>query len=127
MPSLTRFEVLVRKIVKKNKWTQTPNVTLLESLKKILSATDKWRRKHPNREVVEDILESVFFLLSTCSNLDHDVNLDSLLLSICEGKENFSFKDVPADLVWTFVIYETVPHIDYTKSSQLHLNEPTAK
>jgi len=127
MPSMNKFEFLIKRIVKKNKWSQTPNVTLLESVKKILKATDKWRRKYPNREVVEDILESVFFLLSTCASLDHNVNLDSLLLSICEGKENFSFKDMPDDLVWTFLIYETVPHIDYTKKSQLHLNEPTAK
>ena len=127
MPNLKKCEDTVRRIMKKNKWSQTPNVTLLESVKRILNATDKWRRNRPTTAVVEDILESVFFLLSTCVNLDHNVDLDELFMSICARKENFSFKDVPDDLVWSFLIFETEPHIDYTKTSQLHLKEPTAK
>jgi len=127
LPNLKKCEDTVRRIMKKNKWSQTPNVTLLESVKRILNATDKWRRNRPTTAVVEDILESVFFLLSTCVNLDHNVDLDELFMSICARKENFSFKDVPDDLVWSFLIFETEPHIDYTKTSQLHLKEPTAK
>lgn len=115
MPSLKRFETTVRNIMKKNKWSQTPNVTLLESAKKVLSATDKWRRNHPTEEVIEEILESVFFLLSACAELDHHIDLDKLFTQVCEAKGNFSFEGLPDDLVWSFILFETEPHIDYHK------------
>jgi len=114
LPDLKRCEDTVRRIMKKNKWSQTPNVTLLESLKKILAATDKWRRNRPTGTIVEDILESIFFLLAACAQLDHNVDLDSLFMFICKCKEDFSFKG-PDDLVWSFLAFQTEPHIDYHK------------
>jgi len=114
LPSLRDYEAEIKSIVEKNNWTQTPNVTLLEAIRKILAATDKWRRKHSSKEVAEDILESVFFLLSTCVKLDHNMDLDKLFNRVCESKENFSF-EAPDDLVWSFLLFETEPHIDYRK------------
>lgn len=115
MPNLKRCEDTVRRIMKKNKWSHTPNVTLLESAKKVLSATDKWRRNHPTDEVVEEILQSVFFLLSTCAKLDSNVDLDEVFKKVCESKETFSFNGTPEDLVWSFILFATEPHIDYRK------------
>jgi len=115
MTNLKKLGTTVKQIMKKNKWTQTPNVTLLESAKKMLSATEKWRRNHPTIEIAEEIGESVFFLLCTCVKLDPNIDLDKLFDRVCESKESFSFDGVPDDLVWTFILYETEPHIDYRK------------
>lgn len=119
MPNLKKFEAAVRKIMEENKWFQTPNVTLLESAKKVLSATDKWRRNHPTEEVVEEILESMFFLLSTCVRLDPNVDLDELFGRVCKCKESFSFDGVPDDIVWSFILFETEPHIDYHRRESM--------
>ena len=113
MPSLKKCEDTVRRIMKKNKWSQTPNVTLLESAKKVLNATDKWRREYPTEDVVVEILEGVFFLLSTCAKLDPNMDLDKIFARVCESKESFSFEGVPADLVWSFILYATEPHVNY--------------
>jgi len=118
LPNLKRCEDTVRRIMEKNKWSQTPNVTLLESAKKILKATDKWRRNHSTEEVMEEILESVFFLLSTCAKLDSDIDIDKLFDRVCKSKENFSFDGIPDDLVWSFILFETEPHVDYRTPHQ---------
>jgi len=115
MPSLKQYENTIARIARKNKWSKTANVTLLESAKRILNATDKWRRNHPAEEVAHEILESIFFLLATCVKLDHDLDLDKLFSEVCRSKESFSFEGVPDDLVWSFIIYETEPHTDYSE------------
>jgi len=122
LPSLKEYVTIVRKISEQNHWSKTPNVTLLESAKKIINATDKWRRNHPTEEVVKEILESIFFLLATCVRLDSNVDLDQLLREVCRSKESFSFQGVPDDLVWSFILFETEPHVDYSQR-----REPTAK
>jgi len=119
LPSLNEYEGEIKKIAEK--WVQTPNVTLLEAVRKILGATDKWRRNHPADEVVEDVLGSIFFLLVTCTKLEHDVNLDEEFSKVCDSMESFSFKDVPKDLVWSFIMYSAEPHVDYSQR-----REPTA-
>lgn len=115
LPSLRDYETEIRNIVEKNNWTQTPNVTLLEAIRKILGATDKWRRKHSSEEVVEDILGSIFFLLATCTKLDHNLDLDEQLQEVYKSAESLSFKDVPKDLVWSFIMFSTEPHVDYSQ------------
>jgi len=121
LPSLKDYEVKIRKIAQKNGWTQTPNVTLLEALRKILGATDKWRRKHPAKEVIEDLCGSIFFLLATCTKLDHNTDLDEDFQNVCRSLRSFSFKGVPNDLVWSFIMYSTEPHVNYSQR-----REPTA-
>lgn len=115
MPSLKEYETMVRRIAEKNKWSKTANVTLLESVKKIINVTDKWRRKHPSKEVVQEILESVFFLLATCTQLNHNLDLDETFTQLCKSKESFRFDGVPDDLVWSFILFETEPHVDYSQ------------
>jgi len=119
MPSLKKFEAAIKEIMEKNKWSQTPNVTLLEAARNIIKATDKWRRCHPNEEVIQEILESIFFLVSTCVKLGNNVDLDKLFEQICKSKETFAFEGVPDDLVWSFILFATEPHFAYRK-------EPTA-
>jgi len=113
MPSLKQYANMIAGIARNNKWSKTPNVTLLESAKHVLNATDKWRRNHPTEAVVEEIVESIFFLLATCVKLDHNIDLDKLFNQVCKAKEGFAFEGVPDDLVWSFILYETEPHVDY--------------
>lgn len=115
MPNLKGYVTAIRRIGEQNHWSKTPNVTLLESAKKIIVATDKWRRKHPTEEVVQEILESVFFLLATCAKLNSNIDLDKLFREVCRSKENFSFQGAPDDIVWSFILFETEPHVDYSQ------------
>lgn len=93
-------------------WSKTPNVTLLEALKKIVEATDKWRSCRPGVEVTRSIMESMFFLLTTCNQVGN-VDLDKMLMEICEEKRAYDFKEVPDDLVWSFIIFQSEPHVSY--------------
>jgi len=113
--NLQQYMDKIKAIARKNKWSKTPNVTLLEAARKIIEATDKWRRCYPSREVVESIMESMFYLLATCQKIEgDDVNLDELFTQICkEKKNNFGFKEVPDDVIWSFIIYSSEPHVPY--------------
>ena len=114
MPSLEDYKARLQKIIEKNKWSKTPNVTLLEAAKKIIDATDKWRRCHTSKEVTKSIIESVFFLLATCAKLEENsFDLDKILTKICKEKKNYSFSEVPDDLIWSFIIYASEPHMPY--------------
>jgi len=116
MSSLEGFKARINNIIRANKWCKTPNVTLLEASKKIIEAIDKWRRCRPSNEVTKSIIESVFFLLATCSNLEENSSdLDKTLRQICKEKKNYDFKEVPDDLIWSFIIYESEPHFPYRK------------
>lgn len=104
----------IKAISRKNKWSKTPNVTLLEAARKIIEATDKWRRCYPSKEVVESIVESMFYLLATCHVLDGDgIDLDKTFTQVCREKKNFGFKGVPDDVIWSFIIYSSEPHVPY--------------
>jgi len=112
--TLENCKLRVQKIMEKNNWSKTPNVTLLEATKKIIEATDKWRRCHTSKEVTKSIIESVFFLLATCTKLEENSSdLDAMLTEICKEKKNYTFSEVPDDLIWSFIIYASEPHIPY--------------
>lgn len=110
MMSLEEYKSWIQKIVDENSWSKTPNVTFLEALRRIIEATDGWRRNAEAKTVVEKCLEAVFYLLATCVKLDPGLDLDSLLTRICETKKDYTFTDLPDDLVWSFIIYSTEPH-----------------
>ena len=112
--TLENYKLRVQKIMEKNNWAKTPNVTLLEAARKIIDATDKWRRCHKTEEVAKSIMESVFFLLATCAKLEENsLDLDAMLTEICKEKKNYSFSEVPDDLIWSFIIYASEPHVPY--------------
>lgn len=91
---------------------KTPNVTLLQAAKKIIEAADKWRSCRPESDVARSIMESVFFLLAACNQIGN-FNLDKMLKEICEEKKACDFNELPDDLVWSFIIYESKPHTPY--------------
>jgi len=112
--TLENYKLRVQKIMEKNNWSKTPNVILLEAARKIIDATDKWRRCHKTEEVTKSIMESVFFLLATCTKLEkNSSDLDAMLTEICKEKKNYSFSEVPDDLIWSFIIYASEPHMPY--------------
>jgi len=114
--SLEDYRRQIRKIIKANSWKKTPNVTLLESIKKIIEATDKWRRMYPNEVIVRNIVESIFYLIATTELLDgQDFNLDQIMSSIIGEKKYYDFTDKPDDIVWSFIAYESKPHIPYRR------------
>jgi len=125
MPSLEDYKARVQQIIKKNKWSKTPNVTLLEAAKKIIDATDKWRRCHKTEEVTKSIMESVFFLLATCAKLEENSSdLDAMLTEICKEKKNYSVSEVPDDIIWSFIIYASEPHVPYRTPRQTLSSRP---
>jgi len=112
--TLENCKLRVQKIMEKNNWSKTPNVILLEAARKIIDATDKWRRCHKTEEVTKSIMESVFFLLATCTKLEkNSSDLDAMLTEICKEKKNYTFSEVPDDLIWSFIIYASEPHFPY--------------
>jgi len=112
MTSLEGHKHRVKDIMKVNGWQKTPNVTLLEAVKKIIEATDKWRSCYPPVEVTKSITESVFFLLATCNEIG-DFDLDKILEETCEAYKSYDFKDVPDDIIWSFITYQSEPHTPY--------------
>jgi len=117
LSGLKEYEARIKRIVEKNEWSQTPNVTLLESARKVLNSTDRWRRDHPKQEVVREILEAVFFLLATSAKLNHNIDLDEMFTEVCKSKDRHIFSGVPNDLVWSFILYSTEPHHDFIRES----------
>jgi hypothetical protein len=42
-----------------------------------------------------------------------------MLTKICEEKKNYRFLEAPDDLIWSFIIYTSEPHIPYRKPGKL--------
>ncbi len=103
------------------KCPQTVNITTLDAINEILKAVDKWRRKKPDGEVVENLMQSIFYLLATCSKLDHKLVLDEVLEQIIKSKAGFKFEGEAEDNVWSYLLFVGPAPIEYSKESQLHL------
>ena len=76
MPTLESCKEMIAQLSESKKWSKDPNIKFLYAFVEVAEATDAWKKRKAKSEVIEEIMDAIYYLIHCAWCIAPQINLD---------------------------------------------------